>query len=166
MDQPSDATANPFSEPNAPDVGSSTHDMPSSAAADTQTQPADDAAEGLGLKAIVQSLLRLADLRYRIWLTRAKLTALRLALFLTLWIVALLVGVLAIVFLYIGLFRVLTDVVGIPTAWAFLIFGGVHAIVAAVLAFIGVHWLSARDTRGKKSAAPATPENAKPESNS
>ena len=165
MDQTSDPTANPLSEPNAPDGGASTHEVQPSAPADAKMPTPDDAAEGLGIKAIVQSLLRLVDIRYRIWLTRAKLTALRLALFATLWIVALLVGVLAIVFLYIGLFRVFTDFVGIPTAWAFLIFGGVHAIVAAVLAFIGVHWLSAKDTRDKKPPTSATHEDAKPESN-
>ena len=102
-----------------------------------------------GLPRLIASLLRLADVQYRIWLVQAKLTALRIALFAGLFAGAALLSVLAIIFLYIGAFKVLTDLLEIRAVYAFLLFGGFHLALAGALVFTGVHLLSQRDEKKK-----------------
>jgi hypothetical protein len=89
-----------------------------------------------GVRRLVSSIVRLADIQLQIWLTRAKLAAWSIALYAALFGAAALVGTLGIIFLFIGIFHVLTDVVGLAPVWAFLIFGGVQLLIAGVLFMI------------------------------
>jgi len=98
-----------------------------------------------GVRRLIQRGLRVADLQYRIWLTQAKLTAKRIVMFAILFGIAAVLGLLAIIFLYIGVFKVLTDVIGLAPVWAYLIYGGFHLILAGVLVFIGASKLSKKD---------------------
>lgn len=98
-----------------------------------------------GFRRLLGSVLRIADLQYRIWLTRAKIVLIHAAMFAGLFAVAMVLGILAVIFLYIGVFHVLTDVAGLRPVWAFLIFGGGNLLLAGILVWIGVAMLSARD---------------------
>ena len=120
---------------------------------------------GRGFPRLVKSLWRLADLQYQIWLTRAKLAALKIALFAVLSIAAMVLAVLAIVFLYLGAFRLLTDQLHIPPAYAYLLFGAVHLLLAAILAWIGYRILVRTDDLPPEQPAassPASPAAANP----
>jgi hypothetical protein len=64
---------------------------------------------------------------------------------------AMLLAFVAIIFLYAGLYHVLTDLLLIPTAWALLIFAGVHLLLAGILAVAGIALLKGR---GSKENAP------------
>lgn len=88
-----------------------------------------------GVRRMVSSLTRLASLQSQIILLQAKLVAQRVMTAAGLWAGAIAAGILAIVFLDIGVFEVLTDqeLVGIRPAWAFLIFAAVHLLLAAGL---------------------------------
>jgi hypothetical protein len=98
--------------------------------------------------------LRVIDLQYRIWLTHAKLTLQRMVLYAALFGAAMLLGLLAIIFLYIGVFHVLTDVIGLRAVWAYLIFGGIHLVIAAALVFVGTSILGKKDdSKDKKASA-------------
>ena len=98
-----------------------------------------------GVRRLINSLVRIVDLQYRIWLTQAKLTLQRMLLYATLFAGAFVLGLLAVVFLYIGVFHLLTDVVGMPPVWAFLLFGGFHLALAIALVMIGTSILGAKD---------------------
>lgn len=95
-----------------------------------------------GAARVVASVMRVASLQTKIWLTQAKIATMRMVLFVALYAAAGVVGVLGIIFLYLGLFRVLTDVAGLAPVWAYLIFAGVHIALAAVLAVVGQKILS------------------------
>jgi hypothetical protein len=98
-----------------------------------------------GMRRLLNSLLRILDLQYRIWLTQAKLTIQKMMLYAILFVGAAILGLLAIIFLYIGLFRVLTDVAGIAPVWAYLIFGGLHLVIAVALIMVGTSILGKKD---------------------
>ena len=100
------------------------------------------------------SLRRIGDLQVRIFLARVKSAALRIVLFSILALLSFLLTIAALVWLYAGTYRVLTDILHIPTAWALLIFGGLHLLVAGILLAIGVAIL-----KGPK-VKPAVPETA------
>ena len=100
---------------------------------------------------ILGSLHRLADLQLGIWLTGLKMAVVRIVLVATLCLGALLLAIVAIIFLYAGLYHVLTDVLLIPTAWALLIFAGVHLLLAGILTVAALVLLKGR---GKKEDAP------------
>ncbi len=95
-----------------------------------------------GLRRLLQNAGRVIDLQYRIWLIQAQLTLRRMALYAALFGAAMLIGLLAIIFLFIGAFHILTDVFHIPPVWAYLIFGGVLALLAITLVLIGTKILS------------------------
>jgi hypothetical protein len=103
-----------------------------------------------GVRRLLSSLLRVADLQYRIWLTHAKMTLMRMALYAGLFLVAAVLGLLAIIFLYIGAFRVLTDVLHLAPVWAYLIFGGLHLVLAVALVLIGTSVLGKNDDKDEK----------------
>ena len=72
----------------------------------------------------------------------------RMAMFAALFGAAILLGILAIIFLYIGVFKVLTDVAGLRPVWAYLIYGGFHILLAGGLmgmlgGFALEYWVSA-----------------------
>jgi hypothetical protein len=99
-----------------------------------------------GVRRLVQRAWRVVDLQYRIMLTQAKLTAKRIVMFAILFGIASVLGLLAIIFLYIGVFKLLTDVAGLAPVWAYLIYGGFHLILAATLIMVGASKLSKKDT--------------------
>ena len=112
---------------------------------------------------MLASAVRLVDVQYRIWLTQAKLTLQRMLIYAALFAGAAVLGLLAIIFLYIGLFHVLTDVVGLRPVWAYLIFGGFHLVLAVVLVMVGTSMLSKKDpddADDKKNAEKKKAENA------
>jgi len=94
---------------------------------------------------LINSLVRIVDLQYRIWLTQAKLTLQRMMLYAAMFMGAFVLGLLAIIFLYIGVFRLLTDVIGLKPVWAYLIFGGLHLVLAVTLVMIGTSILGKKD---------------------
>lgn len=86
-----------------------------------------------GLRRMFSSSLRLAALQSKIILLQTKLIAKRILISAALWAAATMVGILAIIFLYIGVFRVLTDVVGLAPAWTFLLYALAHILIAGGL---------------------------------
>jgi hypothetical protein len=90
-----------------------------------------DAVKDLG-----RSGMRVARLEVRIWMARLKLTAIRLAIIGTAVAVSAVLGILAAIFFYVGCFRLLTDVLGLQTAWACLIFAAAHVLVIALLSLV------------------------------
>ena len=82
------------------------------------------------------STTRLADIQLRIWLTEAKLAVSRIVMYVALYAGAGVLGILAIIFLMIGCFRILTDVIGLRPVWAFLIFGALLAIAAGAVVMV------------------------------
>ena len=94
---------------------------------------------------MLNSLVKIVDLQYRIWLTQAKLTLQRMMLYAALFAGAAVLGLLAIIFLYIGVFHLLTDVIGLRPVWAYLIYGGFHLVVAVALVMIGTSILGKKD---------------------
>lgn len=98
-----------------------------------------------GVRRLLASGIRIADLQYRIWLTQAKMTVKKLALFAGLFAGAAVLGLLSIIFLFIGLFRILTDVLHIPAVWSYLIFGAVMLALAGTLIFMGMSALNKKD---------------------
>jgi len=90
-----------------------------------------------GVRRLIASLVRLADIQTKIWLAEAKITLAKLALYVVLFGSAAILGILGIIFLLIGLFRVLTDVLGIAPVWAFLLFAGFFFLLAGTLVMVG-----------------------------
>ena len=87
---------------------------------------------------IAGSLGRLAELQVGIWLTGLKMAVLRIVLLAMLCVLALLLAFVAAIFLYAGVYHVLTDLLLIPTAWALLIFAGVHLVLAGMLVVVAI----------------------------
>jgi len=104
------------------------------------------------LPGIFASLRRLADLQLTIWLTRIKMAAVRLLLFALCALFALLLLIIAVIFLYAGLYHVLTDLLAIPTAWALLIFAAVHMVIAVLPGILAIALLNRRGDRRKLGA--------------
>ena len=122
--------------------------MPSPAVAaqtmDTPPAPANDAgppskgASHAGVSEILGSLFRLADLQVAIWVASLRMAVVRTVLVALLVLLALAFAIVAILFLYAGVYHVLTDLLRIPTAWTLLIFAGAHALLAGILALIAL----------------------------
>ena len=107
-----------------------------------------------GLRRLVASTVRLADLQLRIWLTEAKITIARILTFVILYTVAGVMALLGTIFLFIGVFRILTDVIGIPTVWSFLILSLFTFGVAGIVVLIAQKTLSQKaGMRAKKKQA-------------
>jgi hypothetical protein len=90
-----------------------------------------------GVRRLIASIVRLADIQLQIWLTQTKITVVRIAFYMAFFGVAAIIGTLAVIFLLLGLFHILTDVFQIPLVWAYLIFGAFLLGVAATLMLIG-----------------------------
>jgi hypothetical protein len=93
---------------------------------------------------ILGSLHRLAELQLGILLTSLKMAVFRIVLLAMLCLLALLLFTVAVIFLYAGVYHVLTDLLRIPTAWALLIFAGVHLLLAGILALAAIVILKGR----------------------
>jgi len=109
-----------------------------------------------GLRRMLASVVRVADLQYRIWLTQAKLTLQRMLIYAALFAAATVLGILAIIFLYIGVFHLLTDVAGLRPVWAYLIYGGFHLVLAVVLVMVGTSMLGKKDPEKAEAKENAT----------
>ena len=112
-----------------------------------------------GVRRLIASTVRLADLQLKIWLTQAKITVSRIVLFVVLYAVAGVMAILGTIFLFIGLFKILTDVIGIPPVWSFLIFALFTFGVAGTVVLIAQKTLSkkADDPDKKKTPLPEKP---------
>jgi hypothetical protein len=104
-----------------------------------------------GIRRLIASIARLVDIQFKIWLIEAKISLIRVGLYIALFGAAAVFAMVGIVFLLIGLFRVLTDVVGIAPVWAFLIFAGFFLVLAGTLVLVGRGILSKKkaDTIGQ-----------------
>ena len=98
-----------------------------------------------GLRRTVASIARLVDIQYRIWLTEAKMAVARIVMYVVLFGAAALLGILGIIFLFIGAFHVLTDVIGLVPVWAYLIFAVVQLGLALALVMMAKSKLSTPD---------------------
>lgn len=107
-----------------------------------------------GLRRMVSSIARLVDIQYRIWLTEAKMAVAKIVMYIVLFGAAALFGILGTIFLFIGAFHVLTDVVGLAPVWAYLIFAAVQLGLAFGLVMMAKTKFTAPD-------APATPDGVK-----
>jgi hypothetical protein len=105
---------------------------------------------GTQVSEMVSSLKRISALQLSIWIKQVKNAVMRITLFAALSAVAFVFVVMAVIFLYAGVFRVLTDVLHIPTVWALLIFAGVHMVIAGILFLVAVKLLQRMKPDNKK----------------
>ena len=103
-----------------------------------------------GLRRLVASTVRLADLQLRIWVTEAKITVARVLIFVVLYTVAGVMALLGTIFLFIGVFRILTDVIGIPTVWSFLILSLLTFGAAGTVMLIAQKMLAKKAGQGER----------------
>jgi len=99
---------------------------------------------------IAGSLGRLAELQVSIWLTGLKMAVFRIVLLIMLCLPAMLLAIVAAIFLYAGVYHVLTDLLAIPTAWALLIFAGAHILLAGMLVGSAIMVFNRRAPHEKK----------------
>jgi hypothetical protein len=116
---------------------------PGTAKADGGEQPLTDEGQQPrgGVRRLIGSATRVASLQFKIWITTAKMIAVRIAVSTGLFLGSAVFGILAVVFLLIGIFKFLTDFVGIPVWATYLIFAGVLLLIAGVLVFIAMRML-------------------------
>ena len=98
-----------------------------------------------GVRRLLASSMRLTGVHYRIALLRAKMTAVRVAIFTGLTAGAIVLSLLGLIFLYISVFRLLTDTIGIPAWCTFLIYSVGHLAIAFALLMIGARTIRGRD---------------------
>src|SRR4051812_45810983 len=82
---------------------------------------------------LVRSLKRTGSLQAQIWATRAKMKVANTMIMAALMAAAGAMGLLAVIFLYIGVFHLLTDIAHIQRTWVYLIYFGVHVVGMAIL---------------------------------
>jgi len=101
---------------------------------------------GLGTQfhQVFQTFKHLTSLQLAIWMKQVKTMLTRIVLFAILSFIAFIFVVMAVIFLYAGVFHILTDVLHIPTVWALLIFAGVHLLTAGVLVLVAISMLHKR----------------------
>lgn len=139
----------------SPPVAARTTDPPPAPAADAG--PPSPGPLHAGVTEILGSLFRVADLQLSIWLVHVKMTVFRIVLAALLALLALVFAIVAILFLYAGVYHVLTDLLRIPTAWTLLIFAGAHALLAGILVLMAlaiVHRAQRRETIREASHEP------------
>ena len=100
---------------------------------------------GGGVRRMLASTTRLMDVHYQIVLLRAKMTVVRVAIYAGMAVGAVGLGLMGVIFLYVGVFRLLTDVAGVPAWGTFLIYAGGHIVTAVALLVGGM-----RTIRGRK----------------
>jgi hypothetical protein len=115
-----------------------------------------------GVRRLIASVTRIVNLQVQIWLTQAKLTLMKMALYAGLFMAAAVLGLLAIIFLYIGFFRLLTDVIGLAPVWAYLIYGALHLLLAGVLVLIATRIMGSKDDDDTKDLPKDAPSPAAP----
>src|SRR5215212_6722040 len=77
---------------------------------------------------LVRSLKRTGSLQAQIWATRAKMKVANTMIMAALLGAAGVLGLLAVIFLYIGVFHLLTDIAHMQRTWVYLIYFGVHVV--------------------------------------
>jgi len=82
---------------------------------------------------LVQSLKRAGSLQAQIWATRAKMKVANTLIMAALMGAAGVMGILAVIFLYIGVFHLLTDIAHMQRTWVYLIYFGVHVVGMGIL---------------------------------
>jgi hypothetical protein len=87
-----------------------------------------------------RSLLRVGKLQGQIWTTRAKMKVANALISAALLSAAGVVALLAIIFLYIGVFHLLTDIAHLQRTWVYLIYFAVHVAGAVVLVSVARAW--------------------------
>jgi hypothetical protein len=105
---------------------------------------------GTQVSEMIASLKRVTELQVSIWLNQIKSAALRIVFFTALSLVAVIFAVIGVIFLYRGLFHVLTDILHVPTAWALMIFAALHLVTAGVLMLVATKLLHGKDKSKKK----------------
>lgn len=88
---------------------------------------------GPRVEGVIASLTELLHVQTKIIMLKLRVTIERILIAVMLGLGAVAVGILAIIFLDIGVYRLLTDILGIQPAWTWLIFAAVHAAGALVL---------------------------------
>jgi hypothetical protein len=82
---------------------------------------------------LMQSLKRVGSLQAQLWATRTKMKVANALIMAALLGAAGVLGVLAVIFLYIGVFHLLTDIAHMQRTWVYLIYFGVHVVGMAIL---------------------------------
>ena len=82
---------------------------------------------------LVQSVKRAGSLQAQIWATRAKMKVANTMIMAALMGAAGVMGLLAVIFLYIGVFHLLTDIAHMQRTWVFLIYFAVHVVGMGIL---------------------------------
>ena len=129
-------SADPFVEPSA---------TPPLSAADNGAKPGNAVTSQVA--EMLKGLVRLADLQVTIWLSTIKATVLQIVCVACLCTLALLATTVAILFLYAGIFHLMTDYLHVPTAWGLLIFAGVHGLMAGALVIAAILMLNRRQSQ-------------------
>jgi len=99
---------------------------------------------GVQFHEIFETFKRLTSLQLSIWMSQVKSAVMRIVLFAILSAVAFVFVIMAVIFLYAGVFHILTDLLHVPTVWALLIFAGVHLITAGILVVVAISLLKKR----------------------
>ena len=117
------------SSPQAPPVPGSSPEPGPHAAAPWGSQLSD----ALG------SLRRLAGLEVRIALAHVRRVVVRTVLAVLFAILAIFFSLIALIFIYAGTYRMLRDLLHVPSVWALLIFAGAHLLLAGILATAAIY---------------------------
>jgi hypothetical protein len=125
------------------------------ARADTSAE-SEGAASQSSVKRLVLSLTRLVNIQLHLVLLRTKYTVRKILMAAALFAAAGVVATLAIIFLYIGVFELLC--LAMRPMWAFILLGGVHLVIAALLIITGKAMLS-----GDSDPSPMNPPECTPE---
>ena len=82
---------------------------------------------------MLRSLQRAGTLKAQIFATRAKMKVANTMLMAAFMAAAGVMGLLAVIFLYVGVFHLLTDIAHIQPAWVYLMYFGVHVIGMGII---------------------------------
>jgi hypothetical protein len=95
-----------------------------------------------GPRQIFRTLRRIVSLQIQIVMLKIKNALFNACMATTLIAAAWAMAVIALIFLEIGFFQLLTDIGGLRVVWAALIFSGVHLIAAALLGLAAKRFIS------------------------
>jgi len=99
---------------------------------------------------LTRSLVRAGQFQLKLLGLKARILAKKLILSAALSAGAILFGLVGLVFTYIFLFRLLTDVAGLAVVWTWLIFAAVHVLTAMVFMLIVANiWKSSASKEAK-----------------
>jgi hypothetical protein len=96
-----------------------------------------------GVRHLVAAASKLASLQFKIMMTKLKLTMMRIAISVGLYIGAAVFGILAVILLLVGIFHVL--LIWLPPWAAYLIFAGALAVLAVTMILIASKMIGGKD---------------------